>query len=379
MCYEKRMNILVINAGSASIKYKLFDDTFKTIAEGCIDSPDDYARAAKEILRKVGSLANLGAIGHRVVHGGDVFREPAILDEKVIAKIEEFNRFAPLHNQYNIAAIRAIMNFLPDVPQIAVFDTAFYADLPLETRLYGLPLELSHKYKLYKYGFHGTSHAYAFEEAAGQLGKKTASMNAISMHLGGGWSITAIKNGKAIDTSMGLTPMEGLMMMTRAGDIDPGIIFEMANIEELFVKKKKKENVFSEFDIEEEEKILSAEEKLSKISDILNHFSGIKGISGHSDFLALLKDYSFGKERAILAFNMAVNRLVKYIGSYFFVLGGKVDAIVFTGRIGAGKPELRNAVLHKLRFLGKIKSITIEPNEELAIARKVKGMIRANK
>lgn len=349
------MSILVINSGSTSIKYKLFDDDEKELKGGDIVDITDHQTALKQILREVGGLQNLAAIGHRVVHGGDRFLKPIVIDEKNLVELERFNELAPLHNPYNLAGIKAIREYLPQVKQVAVFDTAFYANLPLVNRLYGLPRELTEKYKIYHYGFHGISHKYVMLEAARELKIALSKINLISCHLGGGWSITAIKNGNPVDTSMGFTPLEGLMMMSRPGDVDDGIIFRLL--------KEMPGEINSE--------------KIERLSKILNHDSGIKGVSGIADFKKLLSAVSLGQPDAKLAFDMAIDRLVKYIGAYWTELEGKAQAIIFTGAIGSGNPMTRNQVMKKITCLGKLPMLAIQTNEELMIMREAKELINA--
>ncbi|MBI4779306.1 acetate kinase [Candidatus Falkowbacteria bacterium] len=341
------MSILVINSGSTSIKYKLFADDEEEIKQGNIVNVSDHQAALKQVLRGVGGLQDLTAVGHRVVHGGHKFFKPLLIDENNFSELEQFNNLAPLHNPYNLAGIKAAREYLPRIKQVAVFDTAFYADLPEISRLYALPKEISEKYKIYRYGFH-------LEESAGLLKTEINKVNLIICHLGGGWSITAIKNGRPIDTSMGLTPLEGLVMMTRAGDIDPGIIFKL--LEEMPGEINK--------------------EKLAMVYDLLNKQSGIKGLAGVSDFQELLKMVSLGNLEANLAFDLAINHLVKYIGAYWAELEGKARAIVFTGAVGAGNPMTRNRVMKKITCLGKLPMLAIAANEELMIAREVKELIK---
>lgn len=347
------MSILVINSGSTSIKYKLFSDDETELKQGEIIDVKNHQTALKQILRDVGGLQDLIAVGHRVVHGGDRFLKPLVIDDNNLIELEQFNELAPLHNPYNLAGIKAIREYLPQVKQVAVFDTAFYANLPLVNRLYGLPCELTEKYKIYHYGFHGISHKYIMLEAARELKISLSKINLISCHLGGGWSITAIKNGNPIDTSMGFTPLEGLMMMSRPGDVDDGIIFRLL--------KEMPGEINSE--------------KIERLSSILNHDSGIKGISGIADFKKLLSAVSLGQPDAELAFDLAVNRLVKYIGAYWTELEGKAQAIVFTGAIGSGNPMTRNQVMKKIKCLGKLPMLAIQTNEELMIAREVKELV----
>ncbi len=346
-------NILIINSGSTSLKYKLFDEKEKEIRGGELVDVQDTEKAVKSVLKEIGDLQNLAAVGHRVVHGGDKFFKSILLNDEIIGELEEFNKLAPLHNPYNLAGIKAIQGFMPDVQQVAVFDTAFYFDLPEVAKTYALPKAIIDKYKIRRYGFHGISHEYAMQETAKNKRKKVDKINLITCHLGGGWSVTAIKNGKPIDTSMGWTPMEGLMMMTRAGDIDPGIVIELIKNSESPI----------------------GEEKCEEIYDLLNHNSGFKGLTGLDNFQDVLKDTSLGYKDAKLAFDLAVYRLVKYIGAYWTVLEGNVDAIVFTGAIGAGNPMTRNNVMKKLKFLGDIPVQVAKTDEELAIMREVRKLV----
>jgi len=348
------MSILVINCGSTSVKYKLFSDKEEEIKQGDITDVIDHQAALKQALRDVGGLHDLTAVGHRVVHGGHKFSKPLLINQDNFSELEQFNNLAPLHNPYNLAGIKATMEYLPQIKQVAVFDTAFYANLPATARLYALPKEISEKYKIYRYGFHGTSHKYVLEESAKLIKTEINKMNLISCHLGGGWSITAVKNGQPIDTSMGLTPLEGLVMMTRAGDIDPGIFFKL--LEEMPGEINK--------------------EKVAGIYDLLNKQSGIKGLSGVNDFQELLKLVSLGDREANLAFDLSVNRLAKYIGAYWAELEGQAQAIVFTGAIGAGNPMTRNRVMKKIKCLGELPMLAVKADEELMIAREVKQLIR---
>jgi acetate kinase len=346
-------NILVINAGSTSLKYKLFDENEKEIKSGNTNDVSNLEKTVRNVLKEVGGLMDIKAVGHRVVHGGDKFHEPILIGEKTFSELEKFNHLAPLHNPYNLAAIKVCREFLPETPQIAVFDTAFYFDLPEVSRTYALPRELAEKHGIRRYGFHGISHKFLMEEAARELEIKTNKINLITCHLGGGWSTTAIKKGKPIDTSMGYTPLEGLIMMTRSGDLDAGVVMEL-------LKK-------SPYHL--------GDEKCDDVYNLLNFQSGIKGMSGESDYQELLKKASLGNPTAKLAFDAAIYRLVKYIGAYWAALEGKVDAIVFSGAIGAGNPRTREEVMNKLKFLGDVPVLAIKTNEELAIVREIRNIL----
>lgn len=347
------MSILIINSGSTSIKYKLFADDETEIKAGSAEDIKDQHAALRNILRQIGDLRDLTAVGHRVVHGGDKFIKPLLISPENLSALEQFNSLAPLHNPYNLAGIRAAREYLPAAKQIAVFDTAFYAALPEIAKRYALPAEISEKYKIYRCGFHGLSHKYVTEEAAKELKIAVDKINLISCHLGGGWSITAVKAGQPIDTSMGWTPLEGLVMMTRAGDLDAGIVLGLLK------------NLPGELN----------EEKVNLLDNLLNHQSGIKGLAGVDDYQELLKRVSLGGEEANLAFDIAISRLVKYIGAYWTELEGRAEAIVFTGAIGAGNPLTRNRVARKIKCLGDLPVLTIKTNEELMIMREVKKLV----
>lgn len=341
-------SILVINSGSTSLKYKLFDlDNFKTLTENDFVDVGDRKEAVKLALREIGNLSMVEVIGHRVVHGGTEFLEPTKIDRGNLDQLEAYNELAPLHNPYNIFGIKACLEFLPDIPNFAVFDTAFYKDLPDKAKIYAIPFELYKEHGIQRYGFHGISQKYASLEAAKILNRELKDINLITCHLGGGSSITVIKQGRAIDTSMGYTPMEGLVMMTRSGDLDPGVILKL-------------------------KKSLNGDDK-GLISEILNKASGLKGISGLDDYLDLLKAVKYKDRRAKLAFDIYIYRIQKYIGAYLAVLDGEVDGLVFTGQIGAGKSITRNTIVGKIRkILGRTKVLTVETDEELMIAREVK-------
>ncbi len=279
-------SILVLNAGSTSLRYKLFDkDSFKVLKKGCFqDLPDDmhaYQQAFRDVLRQIGNLTEIRVVGHRIVHGGTEFRKPTLLDEEVLKAIGKYNHLDPLHNPANLTVARSAKMYLPDIPHLACFDTSFYVDLPPVAKIYAIPLEYYKKYGIQRFGFHGISHQYAAVQAAKILKRNLSKINLITCHLGGGGSITAIKKGKPIDTSMGLTPLEGLVMTMRSGDIDPGLIF-----------------------------YLNRECHLSipEIDDLLNSQSGIKGLFGSGNFLKLLRAVKRGNKKARLAFDIFVYR-----------------------------------------------------------------------
>ncbi len=336
--------ILILNCGSQSIKWKFFDKDLKLKEEGKRDifDSDSFEKILTEELNKLKEY-NLKKIGHRVVHGGEKFREPLKITEKSLKELEKFNNLAPLHNPFNILGIKTVNKVFPEAEQVAVFDTGFYIDLPKRASTYALPEKLREEYGFSRFGFHGISHEYAAREGAMRIKKPFSRLKIISCHLGGGASITATLNGKPIDTSMGFTPLEGLVMMTRTGDIDPGIVLELC-------------------------KELSTE----KVNELLNSDSGIKGICGMDDMREVLKKVSEGNKKAELSLDVFVYRIKKYIGSYFAVLGG-CDLLVFTGAIGSGSAKIRKMVCGGLKILKNTKILAIDTNEELAIAQKIKN------
>lgn len=323
--------ILILNCGSQSIKWKVFNKKLKLIKDGRKNAFSKFG--FKRILKKeLGSIKeNINCVGHRVVHGGREFTEPTKITKEVFKKLKKLNKLAPLHNPYNILGIKVAQRVFPEVQNIAVFDTQFYKNLPNKSSLYPLPEYLTKTFK--KFGFHGISHEYAAREAAEEMGLDFDKIKIISCHLGGGSSITAIKNGEAVDTSMGYTPMEGLMMMNRSGDIDPGIIIELGK----------------------------------KAKQILNYESGIKGVCGESDMLKVLKRKD---KKAKLALEIFAYRIRKYIGAYFAILNG-CDLLVFTGAIGSGDIRIRKMILDDLDIIKNVKIVAIKPNEELAIVKKI--------
>ncbi len=388
------MNVLVINCGSSSLKFQVIDMAEKFImAKGLVERigiPDSRVKyepadkdevvinqdipnhkvAIKLVLDSItdkdhgviGSLSEIQAVGHRVVHGGEAFNESVVIDEKVMEAIHECVELAPLHNPANILGIEACQELMPGTPMVAVFDTAFHQTLEPVNYMYALPYEFYEKYKIRRYGFHGTSHKYVAQRAAEMLGKETA--NVITCHLGNGSSISAVKEGVCIDTSMGFTPLEGLVMGTRCGDIDPAII--------PFIGKKECINY-------------------DEIDSIMNKKSGVLGISGvSSDFRDLENAAAEGNFRAQLALDMFASRVVKYVGSYMTEFD-HLDAIVFTAGVGENSASMRAQIVDGLKLFGieidekendmrgkekivstpesKIKVIVIPTNEELMIAK----------
>jgi len=350
------VKILVINSGSSSIKYKLFEmPGDKLISKGLIEhigeegsGVQDHAQGLKIILNQVDGVS---AIGHRVVHGAEQFKKPVVVDERVVRKIKQCCSIAPLHNPANLAGIMACKKLLPGIKQVAVFDTAFHQTIPDYAYIYGLPYEYYTKYGIRKYGFHGTSHEYVANEAARILKKPLAQLKIITCHLGNGCSIAAVDRGKSVDTSMGFTPLEGLVMGTRCGDTDPALITHI-------MRKAKLDD--------------------KQIDRMLNKFSGLKGISGISNDMRELevKAHS-GNVRAKLAIKVFIYRIKKYVGSYISVMSG-ADAVVFTGGIGENQKDVREEVSRGIKlFLKKMPKILVIPtNEELMIARKTYRLVK---
>ncbi|MBU1090599.1 MAG: acetate kinase [Candidatus Omnitrophica bacterium] len=352
------MRVLIINSGSSSIKYKFFDMPKEVIiSKGSIEHISEKQSTIKDhysgIQIVLGKIRKVDALGHRVVHGAGEFKKPALINRAVIAKIKQCSSIAPLHNPANLAGILACKRLLPGVEQVAVFDTAFHQTMPDYAYIYGLPFEYYKRLGIRKYGFHGTSHEYVASEAARRLKKRLNKLKIITCHLGNGCSITAVDKGKSIDTSMGFTPLEGLIMGTRSGDIDPALV--------TYIMKKKKFNI-------------------QRIDDILNKRSGLKGISGISnDMRTLVRKERSGNKRAKLAIDMFTYRIKKYIGSYVHVMQG-LDALVFTAGIGENQRIIRDRICDGLfsHFKNKPKILVIPTNEELLIARQAYQLIRRN-
>lgn len=347
------MKILVLNSGSSSIKYKLFEkESLQELHSGIKEEVKDHKEGIENILTQlqeenlINNPEDIFCVGHRVVHGGDFFNKATLINDEVIKKIEQLCGLAPLHNPANLQGIQAICATLGKVPQVAVFDTAFHQTIPQKASFYPLPYEYYEKYHIKKYGFHGTSHHYVAKEAAKQLGKKLVECNFITLHLGNGASACAIKKGKSIDTSMGFTPLEGLMMGTRSGDIDPSLVYYL-----------------------EEQLGCGSEE----IYTILNKKSGFKGVCGISDVREVIKLIDAGDSHAKLALDMFIYKIKKYIGSYLMILG-KVDAIVITGGIGENSQIVRDAIYESTNQFG-LRHIIIATNEERSIALQAKGLI----
>ncbi|MFR8548910.1 MAG: acetate kinase [Lachnospiraceae bacterium] len=396
------MNVLVINCGSSSLKYQLINSESEAVlAKGLcerigIDGRLTYQKAGcdkevteaampthKEAIQMVldalvndktgaiGDLSEVNAVGHRVVHGGEKFASSVVINEDVLKAIEECNDLAPLHNPANLIGIHACMELMPGVPMVAVFDTAFHQTMPAKAYLYGLPYEYYEKYGVRRYGFHGTSHSFVSKHAAEFMGLDLNHSKIIVAHLGNGASISAVLDGQCVDTSMGLTPLEGLVMGTRSGDIDPAIMEFIA----------KKENL-----------------DIAGVMNVLNKKSGVQGISGglSSDFRDLEEAMENGNQMAANAMEVFCYRVAKYIGSYVAAMNG-VDAIAFTAGIGENAGIVREKVLGYLGYLGitldaeankgrgedmmistpdsKVKVAVIPTNEELAICRETVALV----
>ena len=398
------MNILVINCGSSSLKFQLIDsETEKQIAKGLcerigiegsqlvyqpaggekeetVTPMPDHTKAIELVLNAltnektgvVKSLDEIGAVGHRIVHGGEKFAASTIITDEVIEAITACNDLAPLHNPANLIGIDACRKLMPNTPMVGVFDTAFHQTMPKEAYLYGLPYEYYEKYQVRRYGFHGTSHSYVSKRVAELLGKNYEDLKIIVCHLGNGASISAVKNGKCVDTSMGLTPLEGLIMGTRSGDIDPAIIEYIAH----------KEN-----------------KGIDEVMTVLNKKSGVLGLSDNlsSDFRDLEKSYVAGEDRGLRTIQTFAYRVAKYIGAYTAAMNG-VDVICFTAGVGENSPLVRNLACERLGYLGialdqeknnkrgeeleistpdsKVKVFAIPTNEELAIARETAALVQ---
>jgi acetate kinase len=335
------MKIAVINSGSSSLKFKLFDmPSGKLLKSEHIEHIGEKGSSVKNHYEALNSLdvdlTSLDAIGHRVVHGGEEFRDSIMLNDEIIKKIQELTCLAPLHNPANLDGIKVAQKKAPNIPQIAVFDTAFHSSMLIEAYLYAIPYEMYEKHKIRRYGFHGTSHSYLLKQASLVLGKDIKDINLITLHLGNGASVCAIKNGKSIDTSMGFTPLEGLVMGSRSGDIDPAIV--------LYMQRELK------FSVDE-------------VDDILNKKSGLFGICNENDLRNIINS---SDDRSKLALDIMIRRIQKYIGSYMVLLED-VDAIVFSGGIGENSSYIREAILKNKIFKG-MKSLVIKTNEELEIA-----------
>jgi len=320
------MKVLVVNSGSSTLKYQLFDiDNRQSLTWGRIENITDFNIALKEVFDKHASF-KIDAIGHRVVHGGESFNQSTIATPQTIKAVEDISHLAPLHNPANILGVKACMSVFPKIPNVMVFDTAFHSTMPKSAYMYGLPLDDFKKHGIRRYGFHGTSHDYVSKKAAEMYGKPREQLKIISCHIGNGSSICAIQNGKSVETSMGLTPLEGLVMGTRCGDIDPAALLYISRAHGFTIEQT---------------------------VDYLNKQSGLLGLCGigSCDMRDIALAIENGNKDAEVAFDVFVHRIVKYVGAYVAVMGG-LDAIVFTGGIGNNIPVLRERVLNQLGFMG---------------------------
>ncbi len=364
------MKILVINTGSSSIKYRLFEmdgqdvlawgllekigETTSLLTHNVIHARENFVKEGPVPDHRTGmhmivelltdheqgvihDTAEIDAVGHRVVHGRESFHQPALIDDKVLMAVKSHAALAPLHNPPNLVGIETARYFFPDTPQVAVFDTAFHQTIPEHAFHYALPHDLYEQHGVRRYGFHGTSHQYVAKQAAQYLDKPLSELDLITIHLGNGASITAIKNGCSVDTSMGMTPLEGLLMGTRSGDIDPGIIFYLGQ---------------------------QLKMSMGAIDALLNKQSGLLGICRENDMREILKRKGEGDHKAGLAIEMYTYRIKKYIGAYLAALG-RADAIVFTGGIGEHAVEIRQAACRGLEQLG----VAIDPEKNKECAR----------
>jgi acetate kinase len=321
--------VLVLNCGSSSVKYRLFDGetatakgTVEQIGEPGGDAPN-HAAALRDVMASV-DLDALTAVGHRVVHGGSEFSAATVIDDTVVAGIERLVPLAPLHNPGNLTGIAVARKLLPDVPQVAVFDTAFHATMPAAASTYAIDAAVAEKLGVRRYGFHGTSHAYVSRRTAELLGRDPADVNVITLHLGNGASACAVEGGRSVATSMGMSPLAGLMMGTRSGDLDPAVVFHLHRVGGM---------------------------SLDEIDRLLNKDSGLRGLSGDNDMREVRRRRAAGDPAATLAFDVYCRRIKEYVGAYLAVLG-RLDAIAFTAGVGENSPGVRAAALDGLGLLG---------------------------
>lgn len=366
------MKVFVVNSGSSSIKYQLVDlESGEAIVSGLIErigepggEVRDHHDGMRQVLSHLGTGDTFAAVGHRVVHGGPRFTEAALITDDVEREIDEISDLAPLHNPANVLGIRAARAALPGLPHVAIFDTAFHQTLPADAYTYAIDAEVASRFQIRRYGFHGTSHKYVSEEAARFLDRPLEALKTIVLHLGNGASVTAVDGGRSVDTSMGLTPLEGLVMGTRSGDIDPGTVFHLARVGGM---------------------------SIDEIDVLLNRRSGLLGLTGTGDMRDVQEAAATGDEAALAALGVWRHRIRHYIGAYIATLGG-LDALVFTAGIGENNALLRRRALAGLEFLGieidddrnelqskaarlispagaSVSVLVIPTNEELEIAR----------
>jgi acetate kinase len=396
------MNVLVLNCGSSSVKFQLIDPvrrdplgkgivervgkkdallTYQALGKKEVKEPRDVpnhdvaVRNALALLVDpergvIKDLSAIDAVGHRVVHAGEAFQDSVLIDQKVIETIRACEKFAPLHNPHNLRGIEVALELLPGVPQVAVFDTAFHQKMPPEAYMYGLPMSAYRKHGIRRYGFHGTSHKYVATEAARRVRRPIGKLRIVTCHLGNGCSIAAVKHGVSVETSMGFTPLEGLVMGTRCGDIDPAIVTHLMEAEGLSAQQ---------------------------VNTLLNTKSGLLGISGVSnDMRELERAAESGNGDARLAIDVFCHRVRKYVGAYAAVMGG-LDVLVFTGGIGENQASVREKVCEGLRFLGikiaraknarhasnigsgRTRVMVIHTNEEFAIAQDTRRVLRGER
>jgi len=354
-------SILVFNTGSTSISYHRYTaHSLELLFKGkyaftaALQDRKEFLKIFRSALREIGSLTDVVGIGHRIVHGGDQFHEPTLIDDHALHDLQTLKGLAPLHNPWNIAGIEACREYLESIPNVGVFDTGFFATLPPEAYLYALPPAYAH-YR--RYGFHGISHASVMEQLSQTLNKPARKLTFISCHLGGGSSVALIDKGQPLDVSMGYTPLEGLIMMTRTGDLDPGIVLDM-------IQKA----------ITQTNTIEEARAAVENIEAALYRDAGLKGLAGAHNYLELLTEKTAGNPHALMAFTLFVRRIKKYIGAYA-ALVPKLDAICFTGSIGAGESTTRDEIVKGLPALKKVPVYSFSPAEELTIARTVQRVL----
>jgi acetate kinase len=371
-------HVLVLNSGSSSLKYAVVDPVSgETVGRGIVErigdsEVRDHGQALQVASERLDTVvAGLVAVGHRVVHGGPDIYQPTLIDDDLVARLEKLSPLAPLHNPPALLGIEVARETLPDLPHIAVFDTAFFHDLPAAAATYAINRDVADRWDVRRYGFHGTSHQYVSEQAAEFLGRPLSELRQIVLHLGNGASVSAIDGGRPVDTSMGLTPLEGLVMGTRCGDIDPGVLVYLWRTAGMTVEE---------------------------IEDMLNHNSGVRGLGGEIDFRVLHQRIDSGDEHARLAYDVYIHRLRKYIGAYLALLGG-ADVITFTAGVGENDAAVRRDALSGLTSLGieldeqrntspertarRISTdrsptavLVVPTNEELAIARACADLVK---
>ena len=365
------MRVLTVNAGSSSLKLRVLDENGALVLEHDVPAPPGGDRAAGAVAGAVAGVEGVAAVGHRVVHGGAEFRDPVLIDDAVTARMEALTPLAPLHQPLALAGIAAARAALPGLPHVASFDTAFHAGIPEAAATYAIPREWTERWGVRRFGFHGLSHAYAARRAAEVLGADPAGLRVVTCHLGAGASLAAVRNGRSVDTTMGFTPLEGLVMATRSGDVDPGLLLWL-----------------------QEELGLSP----ARLSDVLTRRSGLLGISGTDDMRLVVERAGSGDRDASLALGVYVHRLRGAIARMTAALGG-MDALVFTGGVGANAAEVRRRAAEGLAYLGvaldeerngagesdreigvsgaAVRTLVVTAREDLEIARETRLVVRA--